>query len=152
MPNILKKRHLLPFFCISFIITVVIILSSVSLPQKFIMFRQSRHNIPVGEIHGEMKIGQTFIAEHENLSAIEVLFGTYNRENQGVFYFHLKRDVTSKEDIFRHGFPISAVQDNEFFRFTFPKIADSKGKKYYFITKNIIVLFIIINLHISNPF
>ena len=111
---------------------IVLVFFSISDPKKIVIFNQSKSAIPVGEIYGNNKIGQTFIAEHNNMSTIEVLLATYNRENSGEFIFNLKSDVKSIEEIHDHGYDMRTVQDNEFFRFSFPIIKNSERKKYYF--------------------
>lgn len=73
----------------------------------------------MGEIYGKTKIGQTFVARHNNLSAIEVLLATYNGKNRGNFLFHLKRE---EEDLFTYKGNLSRVKDNAYFRFAFPRI------------------------------
>ncbi|MHA1232955.1 MAG: hypothetical protein ACTSPQ_20200, partial [Candidatus Helarchaeota archaeon] len=78
---------------------------------------QPRNNIPVGEIYGESKIGQTFVAQYDNLMAIEVLLATYNRKNTGEFIFHLKKEPSSQEDLYSYRKDISKVRDNKYFRF-----------------------------------
>jgi len=97
-----------------------------------VIFNQQKQDFPVGEIYGDTKIGQTFEAEYNNLSAIEVRLATYNRKNSGEFIFHLKNDVSSEEDLFYYKGDIRKVKDNKYFNFKFPKIANSKGEKFYF--------------------
>jgi len=132
MPKILKKRNFISLLYVLSVIIIIIIFFSISLPKRIVISNQSKPNIPVGEIYGDRKIGQTFLAEHNDLSGIEVLLATYNRKNSGGFIFHLKSDVKSEEDIYSFPGDMSTVQDNEFYRFSFPKIKNSKRKKYFF--------------------
>jgi len=132
MRDTLKKRDFVSIFSILSVIIIAIIFFSISLSRIVVIFNQPKNNIPVGEIYGNIKIGQTFVAEYNNLSAIEVLLATYNRENTGDFIFHLKSDVKRKEDIYSFKGDMRKVQNNEFFRFSFPKIGNSKKKKYLF--------------------
>lgn len=128
----MKKRNLISTLFFLSIIILAGIFFSISLPRTVVIFNQPKNNIPVGEIYGDTKIGQTFEAEHSGLSSIEVLMATYSRENSGEFIFHLKREVSSKEDLYSFKGDMSKVQDNAFFRFSFPKIENSKEKKYLF--------------------
>ena len=132
MPKTMKKRGFLSLFYVLPVTVIVLIFFSISLPRKLVILNQPENIIPVGEIYGDRKIGQTFVAEYDNLSAIEVLLATYNRWNSGEFFFHLRSEVTSKEDIISYDRSMLTVQDNEFFRFSFPKIKNSKVKKYFF--------------------
>lgn len=132
MSKILKKRNFISLLYVLSVIIIVIIFLSISLPKKIVIFNQSKSNTTVGEIFGNTQIGQTFLVEYNNLSAVEVLLATYNRKNTGEFIFHLKSDVKNKEDIYSYKADMSKVEDNKFFRFSFPKIENSKGKKYFF--------------------
>lgn len=100
--------------------------------KKIVIFNQPINNTTAGEIYGNIKIGQTFIADYDHLSAVDVLLATYNRKNTGEFIFHLKNDVSSERDLFHYRGDIGKVQDNRYFHFQFPKIKNSKGTKFYF--------------------
>ena len=128
----MKKRKFISLFYALSVIVTILIFFSISLPKKIVIFNQSENNTAVGEIYGDRKIGQTFIAEYNNLSAVKVLLATYNRENHAEFIFHLKSEVKSKEDIHIYRDDTMWVQDNKFFRFPFPKIKNSKRKRYFF--------------------
>jgi len=132
MPKIMKKRGFISLFYVLPVTVIILIFFSISLPRKLVILNQSENNIPVGEIYGDRKIGQTFVAEYDNLSAIEILLATYNRWNSGEFFFHLRSEVKSKEDIISYDISMLTVQNNEFFRFSFPKIKNSKKKRYFF--------------------
>ena len=120
MPEIMRKRDFISIFSVLSVIIIAIIFFSISLPRTVAIFNQPKNNIPVGEIYGDTKIGQTFLAEYNDLSAIEVLMATYNRENSGEFIFHLKSDVSGREDIYSFKGDMGKVQNNAFFRFSFP--------------------------------
>lgn len=53
-------------------------------------------------------------------------------ENSGEFIFHLKSDESGSEDLYSFKGNMSKVQNNALFRFSFPKIEDSKKKRYLF--------------------
>ena len=132
----MRKRRFIAWIFVLVVVGAAIIFFSISLPQRVVVANQLKNDIPVGEVYGEMNIGQTFVAEHNNLSAIEVLLATYNRKNTGKFIFHLKDGLKSKEDIYSFVGDLSKVKDNEFFRFSIPKIGKSKGRKYYFFIES----------------
>ncbi len=140
MPDLSKKKKIIPIACISLIIFISVFFLSISPPAIIDVYNQSYNNIPVGEIYGQMKIGQTFKADHKDLSAIEILLATYNRENKGTLIFRLKEGLESEDDMVVLPCNMRDVQDNTFYRFSFPKIENykgkeilfSKGKKYYF--------------------
>ena len=115
-----------------FIVVIILLAYSTSFLRKINAFNQLKHNIPVGEIYGDIQIGQTFLAEYEGLSGIDVLMATYNRKNTGEFIFHLKEDIRSKEDLFNCKIDISQLKDNSYVTFKFPSVRDSKGKIIYF--------------------
>jgi hypothetical protein len=132
MIKITKKIHssflLFPIFAV----VITLLLYTTSFLRKITVFNQLKHNIPVGEIHGNIQTGQTFLAEYNGLTGIDVLMATYNRKNTGECIFHLKDDINSNEDLFSQEIDISQIKDNTYFNFDFPKIRDSKGKKIYF--------------------
>jgi len=140
MPEILKKKTVVPLAYIFLIVCVFVFFLSISPPAIIEVVNQSHHDIPVGEIYGQKKIGQTFEVDHKDLSAIEVMLATFSRENKGPFVFHLREDLKSEDDLVVYNSRMIDVQDNTFFRFSFPKIENykgeeilfSKGKKYYF--------------------
>jgi hypothetical protein len=115
-----------------FFVVIVLLVYSTSFLRKITVFNHLKHNIPVGEIHGDIQIGQTFLADYDGLSGIDVLMATYNRKNTGECIFHLKDDINRTEDLFSREIDISQIKDNTYFNFKFPKIRHSKGKKIYF--------------------
>ena len=140
MAEISKKKNIVPSTYIFLIIFISIFFLLISPPSIIEVHNQSHNDIPVGEIYGHTKIGQTFEVHHDDLSAIEVLLANFNRENTGTFIFHLRDDLKSEDDLVLYNGDMREVQDNAFFRFSFPKIENykgeeilfSKGKKYYF--------------------
>ena len=55
------------------VLMIVLIWILVSFSKKITIFNQQKNNIPVGEIYGDTKIGQVFVADYNNLFIIEVL-------------------------------------------------------------------------------
>lgn len=129
--NLFNKRGgFILIYCIVF--SLVFIWTLALFSKKIDVYNQPVNNTPVGEIYGKTKIGQTFTAQNNNLTAIEVLLATYNRKNTGEFIFHLKKNPSSKEDLFNYKGDISKLKDNKYFRFDFPEIKTSKAKEFYF--------------------
>lgn len=116
----------------SFVFALVFIWILALFSKKIDVYNQPVNDTPAGEITGETKIGQTFVARYKNLTAIEVLLATYDRKNTGEFIFHLKNDPSSKEDLFHYKGDISKLKDNTYFRFSFPGISTSKAKEFFF--------------------
>lgn len=92
-------------------------------------------NVPIGEIKGTMKVGQTFVADYDNLDRIDVLFATYARQNTHEIIFHL-REISTSKDITTIKISANDIQDNVMHLFRFNPINDSKGKQYYFFIES----------------
>mgnify|MGYP001082971056 CR=1 FL=1 len=131
MIKISKKGSYIVIF-VAVVIVIFLMIYFVSFIKTITIFNQTKNDIPAGEIYGDIKIGQTFIAEYDNLTGIKVLLATYDRKNIGNFIFHLKSNIQSKEDEFIYHGDLNKVKDNKYFNFNFPAIRNSKGKKYYF--------------------
>ncbi|MNW44173.1 hypothetical protein D3C74_213960 [compost metagenome] len=89
---------------------------------------QTLAEVTVGEVTRDVSIEQTFIADKNNLSAIEILFGTYNRINNSNLVIQLiddKGDLLVNKEI-----QTSSLKDNQFKEFPFPRIGKSKGREY----------------------
>lgn len=94
---------------------------------------QKKNSKSVGEIYGTVKVGQTFISEHNNLTRIDVLLATNGNElgNQDII-FHLKNKPLDPKDIVAIKINASNVFDNTYYSFDFPPIYNSEGKNFYF--------------------
>jgi hypothetical protein len=95
---------------------------------------QVLNNMAVGEILPERTIGQTFIAQEDNLRAVNVLLSTYERDLNGPLIFHLQ-EVTEEfrsMDLATVEMDLSEVDNNVWRIFSFPPIQDSSGRRYYF--------------------
>jgi hypothetical protein len=97
---------------------------------------QVKHNKPVGEIYGSTTVGQTFISEHPNLSAIEIKIATYMRINTHDVIFHLRSASNSTIDIATSTVNATKIADNKYRRFRFPPLIDSENKSYYFFIES----------------
>jgi hypothetical protein len=84
-----------------------------------------------GELYGNTRFGQTFVASHSNLHRIDVVMSTYGRRNTQSVIFHLKRGLDAKVDIVTMPFHASDVRDEAWRSFTFPPLPDSAGQWYY---------------------
>lgn len=69
----MRKRRFIAWIFVFAVIVSAIILFSLSLPRRVVVPNQLKNDIPVAEIYGEKKIGQTFTAKFNNLSAVEIL-------------------------------------------------------------------------------
>ena len=97
---------------------------------------QVKHNKPVGEIYGSTTVGQTFISEHPNLSAIEINMATYARINTHDVIFHLRSASNSTIDIATSTVNATKIADNKYRRFSFHPIIDSEDNSYYFFIES----------------
>ncbi len=52
--------------------------------------QQTKDEEIIGEITGNSVIVQSFISEKQSFSRIQIPFGTYNRQNEGVIEFELR--------------------------------------------------------------
>lgn len=85
-----------------------------------------------GEITGDARVGQTFVAQKDDLSGLAVMFATYSRRNNTQpVEFHL-REFGLPQDIRTARVQASELRDNQFHRFEFEPLQDSKGKTYFF--------------------
>lgn len=102
--------------------------------QSTIDVSQINSEIPIGEITKDTQIEQTFLAKVNNLSAIQVFFATYNRINTSNLEFFLF-DETNKMYMNKR-INAKEIKDNNFLNLEFPKISNSKNKKFRLIIKS----------------
>lgn len=86
---------------------------------------------PIPEIYGDTTVGETFVATYSNLDEIDLLIGTYARQNHGKMIFHLRENI-SAQDITTVTFDTDHLIDNQYYAIKFPPIPNSAGQKYYF--------------------
>lgn len=92
---------------------------------------------PVGEIYGDMKVGQTFVSYTPELEGIKLLMANYHgRQNTEDVIFHLRENPGSKEDLRTSVVNASEILDNEYHKFQFDPLTDSQGKRYYFFIES----------------
>lgn len=124
-----KGGFLLVFGVVSLVVSLWIILLFM---KKIEVFNQFHNTNTVGEIYGRKKVGQTFRAQHDHLTAIEVLMGIYNRKNTGELIFHLKGQGEDMTDLYHSRIDMLKIRDNQYHRFKFPEVKNSRGRKYSF--------------------
>lgn len=96
-------------------------------------FQQPDYTTNVGEITSDVVVGQTFVAEHDNLSGIAVMFATYSgRSTTTGVEFHLRELVDSHEDLRRQIVEARDLRDNQFYRFSFEPIPNSRERTFFF--------------------
>jgi hypothetical protein len=96
---------------------------------------QEMAGVPAGEIYGPIKIGQSFVSPANGLHRIDILLATYARKNDRDVIFHL-RYTPEEEDLVTVRFNASQVEDNSFYRFDFPPIANAAGHSFYFFLES----------------
>lgn len=131
-------RTLLLAVVLTFVLITLFVIISPSIPfNKGASYYPvlSGNNVPIGEIKDTMKVGQTFVADYDNLDRIDVLFATYARQNTHEIIFHLRENSTYK-DITTIKINANDIQDNVMHSFRFDPINDSKGKQYYFFIES----------------
>ncbi len=101
-----------------------------------VLSHQLTFNQTVGEIFGDKKIGQTFLAEARGLTGVDLFLATYARTNTFPVIFHLKETPHTPTDLFTQTLPARQIRNNAYHRFRFPAIPDSQGKSYYFFLES----------------
>jgi len=129
--EILQKKY--GFWSVWIFILLAVLLGLIILfSGKIVVYNQVRNTLPAGEIYGKETIGQTFIANYENLWAVDILMATHRRKVAGEILFYLKRSVETPYSLAQQKVNAERIKDNRFFRYKFPKLEYSKGEKYYF--------------------
>lgn len=86
---------------------------------------------PSPNIHRNIRIGQTFIAQRDNLARLDLMLGTHDRENNQDVFFELW-DVESRETVVKKTFNASTVMNNRYNSVEFRPIKNSEGEKFRF--------------------
>ncbi len=88
------------------------------------------------QIWGDQIISQSFVASHNNLNRVDILFQTYQRQNTHDVTLQLLEARADNQDpfkgleLFQATFNAATVSDQSWRTFTFPPITRSKGKTY----------------------
>ncbi|MEO6458039.1 MAG: YfhO family protein [Chloroflexia bacterium] len=92
--------------------------------------RQEINTAPVGEIAGELRPGQDFIAQADNLAGIQVLGATYGKQAASRLIFTLKEGPAAT--LVTQELDASRLPDNSYWTITFPPISATQGRRFYF--------------------
>ena len=119
---------------------IVLLVAAGTIASQFLRVRLvetqiAGHTTNAGELTRDVLVGQTFVAQKDNLSGISVMFATYsNRNNTQLVGFHLREagGAFGREDLRSETVSARSLNDNQFHRFAFEPIPDSKGKTYFF--------------------
>ncbi|MDY7076357.1 MAG: glycosyltransferase family 39 protein [Chloroflexota bacterium] len=86
---------------------------------------------PMGEVTDTITVGQTFVARYPNLSRIEILLST-SGTLPSPLTLHLRGGPREGKDLAISTITTQPIQDREHYSFSFPSIADSAGRTFYF--------------------
>ncbi len=109
--------------------------------QIYLIFIKTHHTLdlevypntkPSPNIYAENIVGQTFIPQRDNISRIEVMLGTYGRENDKDIILSLWAETPERKLLAEKNFNASTVQNNLFNAIDFHTVPVLKNKKYYF--------------------
>jgi hypothetical protein len=87
---------------------------------------------PTANIYGYHKIGQTFVAERDNLCRIDLKLGTHGRENNKTVLFQLWQQTPKRTLVDQKEFNASAVKNNLYHPIRFPPVGGSREREFYF--------------------
>lgn len=90
------------------------------------------NNKPTPRIMGDREIGQSFVPKRNHLAQIQVLMGTFGRENDKDVIFQLWDIEPPKKMILQKVFNASTVKKLRFHSLKFTPQKNSRGKEYYF--------------------
>jgi hypothetical protein len=87
-------------------------------------------------IDAETTVGQTFVAQHDRLRAVEVMLVVYEGTNpegsDGRLVFHLREAREGGRDVVTSAWPVSGLSHNQVLRVDFQPLTGSRGRTYYF--------------------
>lgn len=86
---------------------------------------------PMGEVADTITVGQTFVARYPNLSRIEIMLSTSGTLPSSLT-LHLRNGPREDKDLAISTIAAQPVQDRDCYTFSFPPIADSAGRTFYF--------------------
>lgn len=133
------QNHLIPWI-IAMSVLLFFILFMYENRGIFIAPREVEHTVlqlnkgeeTLGEITDDSVITQSFISNKDNFSRIQIPFGTFNRQNEGILKFKL-RDVERKIIIDQKEINIMDLSDGTYTNFDFERVNHAKGKKFEII-------------------
>lgn len=121
-----------------FILLLVLIMAGGAIGAQFfsvrqLKYEQSDYTTNAGELVSGAIIGQTFQADEDKLSAISLKFATYSgRDNTKPVEFHLRRSIEEDVDLRTGEVRPEKLGDNQFYRFEFEPVNDSRGQIFFF--------------------
>src|SRR5262245_43831943 len=86
--------------------------------------------LDVVNLQPDRTLGQTFVARHDGLSAIDVELQP-REAGDGTITLRLRTDPTATSDLAVATLPAEQVDHAGLYHFSFPAIHDSRGKPYY---------------------
>jgi hypothetical protein len=87
---------------------------------------------PAGPLNPGSNYGQTFTADANNLTMVEVEIATYSRRLSGGFLnLRLRQSPEARQDIASVAIPAPSIGDLSMVRLSFPPIPDSAQRTYY---------------------
>ncbi len=121
-------------FCLLALVVLATALIGCGLSRLEVDNEQGRLDQAAPVIGGTTTVGQTFVARRDRLAAVEVLLVVYGETgaSDGELIFHLRKDVTSQEDLATRTFRTSDLTHNQTLRIVFDPVPDSRGRSYYF--------------------
>lgn len=124
-----KKNWLLLFLVLFVAILAVLVISAFGVRKRVDILQTRGDNLY--RLSGDKTIGQTFLANKDNLNIIILDLKNAALRNQQPIYFHLEEAKTARslKEIEISGLNVG---DPSSVRFQFDPILDSAGKKYHF--------------------
>lgn len=87
-------------------------------------------------LDGQTTVGQTFVAHHDRLRAVEVMLVVYqgdgSEQPDGRLVFHLRDGPEAERDVATRAFQQRNLYHNQMLRVDFEPLPDSGGRPYYF--------------------
>ncbi len=102
------------------------------LRRRYEMEFAGRRLVVSGPLLRGRRLGQSFRAYADNLSGIELLIGTFSRLNSCDLVLHLQASSEATEDLATSRVSAMLLNDCAFHAFTFPPIAVSADRDFYF--------------------
>jgi len=92
----------------------------------------SPHQEGIGELVDTSRACQTFLAQHNNLSQIEVQLDDLGRTNESSITFSLRTEPNAPQDLVTLTVDAATVDSSIYHTFAFPPLPDSEGQRYAF--------------------
>ncbi|MHB1004358.1 MAG: hypothetical protein ACYC3S_01805 [Chloroflexota bacterium] len=115
--------------CVAIAIVLLVAAAASSLSLELAARGPTHPERPIGEIVPGFSVGQTFVAETNNLDGVALQLATYNRRNDCRLIFRLY-DMSAGLEAYISEVACADIQDNAVRRFVFPTIEQSKGRTY----------------------